>query len=53
MHFDELSPTQIMQQHAKQVQELVVLNGLIISNTLLLQLNVKNIYSKREEKYGK
>ena len=49
MHSYGLSPTQIMQQHTKEVRELVLSNMLITHDTFLLSSDVRNICCKRAE----
>jgi hypothetical protein len=49
MHAYGLFPIQIMQQHTKEVQELVVSNGLVTRDMLLLPSDVRNICRKRAE----
>ena len=44
-----LSPAQIMQQHTKEVRELAMSNGLVMRDTFLLPLDVRNICRKRAE----
>ena len=49
MHAYGLSPVQIMQQHTKEVRDLVVPNGLVTRDTFLLPSDVRNICRKRAE----
>ena len=44
-----LSPTSIMQQHTKEVRELVLANGLVTHDTFMLPTDVRNICCKHAE----
>ena len=49
LHALGLSPTQIMQQHTKEVRELAISNGVVTRDTFLLPSDVRNICRKRAE----
>lgn len=53
MHLYRLSPTQNTQQHTKKVQKLVVFNGLVTRDTLLLPSNSQNICHKKAKELWK
>ena len=49
MHAFGLSPTQIMQQHTKEVRELALVNGTVTRDTFLLPTDIRNICRRRAE----
>ena len=49
LHALGLSPTQIMQQHTKEVRDLAMSNGVVTRDTFLLPSDVRNICRKRAE----